>query len=89
MIYKTPERMAEINSHKLLDDFLKIIQKNEPLVLDFSDTIYISSAALRALLIAAKSSNSKQLETITITNASDMLLDLLNTTGFTHLFKIE
>jgi anti-sigma B factor antagonist len=57
------------------------------LILDFERLKYISSAGLRALLIAQKTMN--QQGTIVIRNVSDAVKEIFEVTGFSDMLTIE
>lgn len=57
------------------------------LILDFERLKYISSAGLRALLVAQKTMN--QQGTIVIRNVSDSVKEIFEVTGFSDMLTIE
>jgi anti-sigma B factor antagonist len=57
------------------------------LILDFERLEYISTAGLRALLIAQKTMN--QQGTIVIRNVSDAVKEIFEVTGFSDMLTIE
>lgn len=58
------------------------------LVLDFSDTSYISSAGLRVLLAFYKTMNAKK-GSFALRNANDTIRDLIELTGLTDFLTFE
>lgn len=69
---------------RVLNDALGGITK---LILDFERLEYISTAGLRALLIAQKTMN--QQGTIVIRNVSGAVKEIFEVTGFTDMLMIE
>ena len=57
------------------------------LVLDFSKLNYISSAGLRVLLSSQKVMNKRG--SMTITNVNDIVMEILEVTGFADILTIE
>lgn len=57
------------------------------LVLDFSKLNYISSAGLRVLLSSQKVMNKQG--SMTITNVNDIVMEILEVTGFADILTIE
>ena len=71
-----------------LDEELKAsLDGIKELVIDFSETEYISSAGLRVLLSAQKAMN-KQGE-MTVTGVNDVIMEIFEVTGFTDILTIE
>ncbi|MBR3267440.1 MAG: STAS domain-containing protein [Oscillospiraceae bacterium] len=58
----------------------------EELVIDLAETVYISSAGLRVLLIAQKQMN-KQGE-MAVINVNDDLMEIFEVTGFSDILTI-
>lgn len=56
-------------------------------ILDFTHVEYISSAGLRVLLITQKALSGKG--KLTIAHPSEMVLEVLEMTGFSHILNIE
>lgn len=75
------ETVAEL-SKVLLD----LDYSNLDLTLDFEKTRYITSAGLRALLIARKKLSD---ETMRIINVNEDIVELFRITGFTNILKFE
>ena len=57
------------------------------LILDFKELEYISSAGLRELLFAQKNIGSEG--TFVIRNVSEVIMEILEITGFTDILTIE
>ena len=73
MIYHTPVRITINDSEAMLSELLNIIKKIEDeLILDMSQTIYISSAGIRAIMIAQKSLLAKSFPSLRILASEDV-----------------
>lgn len=70
------------------NDILKSFQKVNNLILDFEKCVYASSAGLRALLIGQKTADSKK-GTMKLINVPDVLMSVLEMTGFVNILNIE
>ena len=57
------------------------------LVIDFSETEYISSAGLRVLLSTQKAMNKQG--KMTVTGVNDVIMEIFEVTGFTDILTIE
>ena len=55
----------------------------ESLVIDLAETVYISSAGLRTLLIAQKQMNTQG--EMTVTNVNSDLMEIFSVTGFSDI----
>ena len=87
--YKTPVRITQENSEKVLGDLLEIIDKNLDVVLDMTETVYISSVALRLILIISKSLQSKRLNVLTILNSNDTIKSTIEMVGYDNFVEIK
>ena len=87
--YKTPVRITQENSEKVLGDLLEIIDKNLDVVLDMTETVYISSVALRLILIISKSLQSKRLNVLTILNSNDTIKSTIEMVGFDDFVEFK
>ena len=87
--YKTPVRITQENSEKVLGDLLEIIDKNLDVVLDMTETVYISSVALRLILIISKSLQSKRLNVLTILNSNDTIKSTIEMVGFDNFVEFK
>lgn len=87
--YKTPVRITQDNSEKVLGDLLEIIDKDLDIVLDMTETIYISSVALRLILIISKSLQSKNLSVLTILNSNDTIKSTIEMVGFNEFVEVK
>lgn len=81
-------RVDTNTSPQLQQAILSSFQKNNNIVVDFLNVPYISSAGLRALLIGQKTAKSKG-GSMKLTNVSEMVMEILDTTGFAQIFRIE
>ncbi len=71
-----------------LDEELKAsLDGVQELVIDFTETEYISSAGLRVLLSAHKTM-AKQ-GSMTVTGVNDIIMEIFEVTGFTEILTIE
>lgn len=68
---------------ELLEDLDDVTE----LILDFSKLAYISSAGLRVLLMLQKRMNSRG--SMKIVNASDLVKEIFDVTGFSDVLTIE
>lgn len=69
---------------KSIDDNIGDIKE---LVIDFEKLDYISSAGLRVLLASQKSMNTKG--SMKLIHVGDVIMDVLNITGFVDILTIE
>lgn len=68
-----------------LENMLKAELKPEMnVIFDMKQLDYVSSAGLRVLLFARKNS-----ESIKVINANDIVMQVFDVTGFTHIIPIE
>ena len=71
-----------------LDEELKAsLDEIKDLVIDFSETEYISSAGLRVLLSTQKAMNKQG--KMTVTGVNDVIMEIFEVTGFTDILTIE
>lgn len=63
------------------------IEDSKDLILDMEKLDYISSAGLRVLLAAHKKMNA--VGTLKLTNVGDMVMEVLDMTGFADILTIE
>lgn len=81
-------RVDTNTSPQLQQAILNAFQKNRDVVVDFLNVPYISSAGLRALLIGQKTAASKG-GSMKLTNVSDVVMNILEMSGFSKILKIE
>ncbi len=70
-----------------LEKEIQSVSQAEELVIDFSHLEYISSAGLRVLLATHKEFVKKG--GLSVTNASDSILDIFDITGFKDILDIK
>ena len=81
-------RVDTNTSPQLQQAILNAFQKKKDVVVDFLNVPYISSAGLRALLIGQKTAASKG-GSMKLTNVSDVVMNILEMSGFSKILKIE
>lgn len=81
-------RVDTNTSPQLQDAILKGFQKVNQVVLNFEKCTYVSSAGLRALLIGQKTANSKK-GMMKLINVPDILMSVLQMSGFINILVIE
>jgi len=81
-------RVDTNTSPQLQSAILSAFQKKKDVVVDFLNVPAISSAGLRALLIGQKTAESKK-GSMKLTNVSDLVMKVLEISGFTQILKIE
>ena len=81
-------RVDTNTSPQVQDAILKSFQKVNQVVLDFSKCSYVSSAGLRALLIGQKTASSKK-GTMKLVNVPDILMNILQMSGYVNILTIE
>lgn len=75
-------------SPQLQQAILNAFQKKNNVVVDFLNVPYISSAGLRALLIGQKTAASKG-GSMKLTNVSEIVMNILEMSGFSKILRIE
>ena len=81
-------RVDTNTSPQVQDAILKGFQKVNQVVLDFAQCSYVSSAGLRALLIGQKTASSKK-GTMKLVNVPEILMNVLQMSGFVNILTIE
>ena len=81
-------RVDTNTSPQLQEAILKSFQKVNQIVLNFERCSYVSSAGLRALLIGQKTANSKK-GTMKLTHVPEILMSVLQMSGFDKILVIE
>ncbi len=81
-------RVDTNTSPQLQQAILSAFQKRKDVVVDFLNVPYISSAGLRALLIGQKTAASKG-GSMKLTNVSEVVMNILELSGFSKILKIE
>ena len=83
------EGRVDVNtSPQLQSRILAIFQKANNLVLDFTAVEYVSSAALRALLLGQKTAVSKG-GSMKLVNVAPAVMKVLEMAGFSKILNIE
>lgn len=88
-IYKSPKRITSVNSAMFFNEMMAIVVKGSSIVVDMSDTAYLSSAALRSILIVAKTLKSKNMPKLKLINANTTVRDILEAGGFDFFVEID
>ena len=88
-IYRSPEKIDISTNPQFSEDLKNLVAEgNSDIVIDMSDTIYISSVGLRTLLAIHKECAGKG-GSMVIRNAGEMVKSVMDVTGFAQLFTIE
>lgn len=87
-IIKTVKRLDISSSADLEKELNMALEEDTDIVIDMSDTVYISSVILRALLKAQKAVN-KMSKSMVITNVNDIVMEVFDITGFSGIFTFE
>lgn len=88
IILQVEGRIDTNTSAVLQTEILRALQKTNVLTLDLEETDYVSSAGLRTFLIAYKTAESKG-GNFQLQNVSEIILDILNKSGFLKFLKIK
>ena len=88
IILQVEGRIDTNTSVVLQTEILRALQKTNVLTLDLEKTDYVSSAGLRTFLIAYKTADSKG-GSFQLQNVSDIILDILNKSGFSKFLNIK
>ena len=84
-----PVGRLDTSTSPLLKEALdEAFRSSESVMLDFSEVAYVSSAALRVLLIGEKSAKAMQ-KTLTLTNVSSDVMEVFEITGFSGILNIS
>lgn len=87
-IVKIEGRLDTTTAPQLEKELADQFEGTKKLVLDFENLQYISSAGLRVLLSTQKKINA-QGASMVIRNANDMIMDVLDVTGFLDILTVE
>ncbi len=93
LVYSTPQRIDSSNAGELQNDLSGILTDNQPgegdrVVIDMSETTYISSAGLRVILSAYKKMKASGVG-FTLTNVCAGVLDVFDVTGMSGFLPME
>lgn len=80
-------RIDSNSSTQLQDSVLLAFDSSNHIVLDFKDVAYISSAGLRVLLLGQKKAGALK-STMELTNVSEVVMQVLDTVGFSKILTI-
>ena len=84
---KTAKRL-DISNAAEFEKELEAALEDQEIVIDMSDTVYISSVILRALLKIQKAVN-KANKSMVITNVGEVVMEVFDITGFSGIFTFE
>lgn len=88
IVLKVSGRIDTNTSGALQSELLKVLQKTDMLTVDLAEVPYVSSAGLRTFLIAQKTVSAKNKKMVII-NASEMILNLFASSGFSKILDIQ
>ena len=82
-------RLETSESEEVQEKMTSLYEKNlERIIIDCKDLEYIASSGLRMMYLLIKNMKPKKTEVV-IRNASEMLKDVFDSTGFSSLFTFE
>ncbi len=84
MIYKTPEKITSIESQKISNELLEILNSGQDLYIDMANTTYIASAGLRSFLIVLKSARAKGCD-FAVCNPNPQVNEIFKITGLSKI----
>jgi anti-sigma B factor antagonist len=87
LIVSLAGRLDTITSPQLEAELQDALQEVTNLHFDFNELEYISSAGLRVMLAAQKQMDNQG--AMTIRNVSDVIMEILDMTGFSDIMTIE
>ncbi len=88
LILSVEGKIDTLTSQEFQKVLLNSFQKSNNLVIDMKDVTYMSSAGLRAMILGQKTAGSKG-GNLTITNVSEVVMDVFRMTGFDKILNIE
>ena len=89
IVYKTERRIDTKTAPKLAEDLTKLADEGHfNVVIDMSETSYISSVGLRALLAMQKKVNAND-GSMVIRGAGDAIREIFDVTGFSGFLTLE
>ena len=89
LIYYCPEVVNTTNADKVTNELIALIRNKRDIVIDLSNTHYISSAGLRAFFLSQKALNACTDCSLTLRNPDNYVKQTLQITGIEKFFKIE
>ncbi|MCR4902424.1 MAG: STAS domain-containing protein [Butyrivibrio sp.] len=92
-VYKAPQRIDSMNAPKVQEELIGEIQKvlsenADKIVIDMSETSYLSSAGLRIMTIAFKRAKGAG-ASFALRGVSEMVQDLFDVTGLSGYLPME
>ncbi len=90
MQYKIPTRLDAVNAPEVEQQILQKIENEKPgsVLCDFSETVYISSAGLRVMLVLSKVM-AKAGGKVTLRGMNDDVFSIFKMAGFQTILNIE
>lgn len=82
-------RLDSSNSKELNDAVSSDIDAVSKIILDLSDTDYLSSAALRIVLSIQQAADEQENLTFVIKNPNEFVVNIFDSTGFSDFLTIE
>lgn len=86
-VYKIGASLDSSNSTQEQENILKVMETAGSVIIDMSDTSYVSSAGLRVLLYSYKVAKAKGLK-VYLVGVCDEVKDVMDMTGFLEAFDI-
>ena len=87
MVYKSDKYITEENYNIFEKDLAELYKSREDIIIDMNDTIYISSAALRVLIVYCRRLGLRN-KKIKIINTQPLVYDVLDVTGLLDLLEV-
>ena len=88
--FKIPERFNAVTATDVEKKLLSLIQREKPdrMICDFSETVYMSSAGLRVMLVVSKTMKAIDGESI-FCGVQPEVFSIFKMAGFTHVLNIQ
>ena len=80
-------RLDTTTAPKLQETLIPAFDEAKEIMLDFTKLAYVSSAGLRVLLMGQKTAKAKD-ASMTVSNISDEIMEVLEMTGFSDMLTI-
>ena len=81
-------KVDAVSAPEFQNAVLKAFVKSSNIIINFSETTYVSSAGLRALIIGQKTAHSKG-GSMSIINANEGIVDVLRVTGLEKILSVR
>lgn len=81
-------KVDAVSAPEFQNAVLKAFVKSANIIINFSETTYVSSAGLRALIIGQKTAQSKG-GSMSIINANEGIVDVLRVTGLEKMLSVR